>query len=318
MTAPGPFPENPLVLLVEDDPISCDVLGRLLEADGIQVVAVDTGEAAWAQIQAQGERIDTILLDRLLPDMDSLELLRRLKHSAGIERIPVIMQTMLDSSSDIAEGLQAGAYYYQTKPIVPETLLAIVRAALQERQDYRVLQHSLRQSHRTFRNLHMAEFGFRTMSDARDLATMAAHATGEPERTVLGLTELMYNAIEHGNLAITYAEKTALLADQAFVGEVERRLARPEFASRMAILKIERLDGETRFTIRDQGTGFDWSRYLELSPERAFDTHGRGIAMAGMLSFDAIEYRGSGNEVICRVFDVPPPVDADPTPSPAG
>lgn len=45
-------------------------------------------------------------------------------------------------------------------------------------------------------------------------------------------------------------------------------------------------------TITDQGEGFAWERYLEMDPSRAFDTHGRGIAMARMISFDSVEYRG--------------------------
>jgi len=61
--------------------------------------------------------------------------------------------------------------------------------------------------------------------------------------------------------------------------------------------EIERGKGELTFVIRDQGAGFDWQGYLEMSPERAFDTHGRGIAMSRMISFDNLEYRGRGNEV---------------------
>lgn len=55
------------------------------------------------------------------------------------------------------------------------------------------------------------------------------------------------------------------------------------------------------FTIRDQGDGFDWSKYLDFSPERAFDTHGRGIALARKLSFDSFEYLGNGNTVIAAI-----------------
>ncbi len=50
--------------------------------------------------------------------------------------------------------------------------------------------------------------------------------------------------------------------------------------------------------IRDEGDGFDFGSYLQVDPQRAFDTHGRGIAMASRLSFSHIEYRGGGNEVV--------------------
>ena len=54
---------------------------------------------------------------------------------------------------------------------------------------------------------------------------------------------------------------------------------------------------KVRVVIRDEGQGFDWQQYLDMDPARAFDTHGRGIAMSRMISFDAVEYRGNGNEV---------------------
>jgi hypothetical protein len=54
-------------------------------------------------------------------------------------------------------------------------------------------------------------------------------------------------------------------------------------------------------TVTDQGLGFDWSDYQEIKPERLLESHGRGIAMAKALSFDHLEYVGSGNRVFCVV-----------------
>ena len=55
-------------------------------------------------------------------------------------------------------------------------------------------------------------------------------------------------------------------------------------------------------TVADEGKGFDWTPYLEIRPERVFDLHGRGIAVSRMTSFDAVEYRGRGNEVELTVL----------------
>lgn len=54
-------------------------------------------------------------------------------------------------------------------------------------------------------------------------------------------------------------------------------------------------------TIQDQGAGFDWLKYLDFDPKRAFDTHGRGIATSRMMSFDSLEYRGNDNTVVVKV-----------------
>lgn len=62
-----------------------------------------------------------------------------------------------------------------------------------------------------------------------------------------------------------------------------------------------RLENEILLTIKDEGYGFNWRDYMEISPERATHSHGRGIALAKMMSFDRLEYLGCGNEVSCRV-----------------
>ncbi|HUO85307.1 MAG TPA: ATP-binding protein, partial [Thermoanaerobaculia bacterium] len=83
----------------------------------------------------------------------------------------------------------------------------------------------------------------------------------------------------------------------------ERRMGLPEYGHRSVRVRFERTDAEIRITIRDQGEGFDWKLYLQIDPSRAFDTHGRGIAMANLFSFHALEYRGCGNEVTGVIRD---------------
>lgn len=292
----------PLLLVVEDEPVSRELLVSLLQEGGYAYLTAGTGAAAWQAITHHRDEIDAILLDRMLPDMDALSLLVRLKADPGLLHVPVIMQTSLSSEADIADGLRAGAYYYLTKPFPPDTLLAIVRSALQDRRDYLELRRNLQQAHRILANLEQAEFWFRTPTEARDLASLAAHAAPDPGRVVLGLTELMLNAVEHGNLGIGYAQKSALIAAEQLEGEIERRLALPEYIDRRAHLKIDTDERSVCFTISDDGPGFAWREYLQMSPTRAFDTHGRGIAMSKLLSFDMLEYRQSGNLVVAGVL----------------
>ena len=64
---------------------------------------------------------------------------------------------------------------------------------------------------------------------------------------------------------------------------------------------VERDERQIRITIKDQGAGFDWRPYLEPDPNRVFDTHGRGITIARRLSFDDLQYRDPGNEVVAFI-----------------
>ena len=144
-------------------------------------------------------------------------------------------------------------------------------------------------------------FQVRTIAEATALATLLSRACPDPEKTVVGLGELLINGVEHGNLGITYQEKSELLAAQAWAEEVERRLAAPEHRDKRVEVHFERSAERIVVTITDRGPGFDWQRFLTISPERIFHSHGRGIAMANLMSFDRLEYVAPGNRVIATV-----------------
>lgn len=144
-------------------------------------------------------------------------------------------------------------------------------------------------------------FRIRTLEDAKYLATFLARGFPRSEQVALGLSEVFINAIEHGNLGITYQEKGELLYAGKWEQEVERRLALPENEEKYAEVYYCREGDRLLVRVRDQGDGFEWQEYLEIDPARLAHTHGRGIAMARMISFDALEYNGIGNEVCCTV-----------------
>jgi anti-sigma regulatory factor (Ser/Thr protein kinase) len=198
-------------------------------------------------------------------------------------------------------GLDAGAYYYLPKPYSKNVLRAIVRTAVADHESHKALLEEVRQTSRTLALMTHGRFAFRTLDEGRSVATLVATGCPDPARTVIGLSELCINAVEHGNLGITYEEKSRLADLGAWRAEVERRMALPANAAKVAVLEFERSAGSLRFTIKDQGAGFDWERYVKVSPERAGDTHGRGIAMAASMSFDHLEYRGAGNEARATV-----------------
>ncbi len=291
----------PHLLIAEDEPISREILLEDLTEAGYGVDAAEDGEQAWALLRENPERYSAILLDRMMPGIDGIEVLRRVKAEASLAYIPVIMQSGLIQPEEVLEGLRGGAYYYLTKPFAPETLQAIVNTAVRDFRNTRAIREEARKAARTLVHLERAEFAFRTPEEARDIATLLANACPDGEKVAMGLSELMLNAIEHGNLAISYQEKSLLIADGNLMEEIARRLAEPPWGGRKARIEYERDEQEIRMLVRDQGAGFDWHEFLEMRPERVFDTHGRGIAMARMLSFDSLEYRGAGNEVVVTV-----------------
>lgn len=288
------------ILLVEDEEIQADLIKNHLLNHDYQVAVVQHAEAALSILEGQPD-FDVIVLDRGLPGMDGLTMLRRIKARPNLSHIPVVMETSFDDVERIREGLSAGAYYYLTKPVQPTLLMAVVQAALEQYREYQKILSSLHQIEFTLMFLTSGTFQFKDLAGARNLAIGIARLCPDPERVLLGLQELLINAVEHGNLGISYAEKTQLVLDGLWVNEVERRLAHPELGKRHVSVTTDREPNQLTITIKDEGSGFDWESYLDFSPERAFDPHGRGIAMAKTMSFDTITYLDGGSRVVVTV-----------------
>lgn len=291
----------PYVLVVDDEELNLELISEYLQAEGIAPVCVNSGDLALKHLREEPEKYSAMLLDRMMPGTDGMEVLSQMKAIPSLRHLPVIMQTAKVGKESMLEGLNAGAHYYLTKPYDRSTLVTIVKTAIRDYQHVYELQASIRESTHSLLLMNRGEFRFKTIEQGKSLAAMLANACADPERVVLGLTELLINAVEHGNLGITYEEKSRLTRNGEWEKEVSRRSKMEIYRNREVMVDFERCDNEARFNIRDQGEGFDWRQYLEIRPERAFDSHGRGIAIANTISFDSIEYIGTGSEVCVTV-----------------
>jgi CheY-like chemotaxis protein len=290
------------LLLVDDDEFIRTLTQDVLENCGYGVDTATDGLAAWEKLDQAPARFDLVLLDKHMPRMDGIALLKLIKADARFKELPVVMLTGDNRQQDIIEGLAAGAHYYLTKPSTEEVLKLVIKNALDERQQKRDLRALLGQQKNNLNLMHRAEFRYRNLSEARDLALLLADASMNPERTLNGYSELLINAVEHGNLGISYAEKSALMAEWRWAEEVKARLQHADYADRFVEVTLEKRDNASRVTITDQGNGFDWQSYIDFTPERVFDLHGRGIAMSKAISFDTLEYVGKGNCVVTTVI----------------
>lgn len=293
--------EKERVLVVDDEQLNLFIIEEFLEQEDIELVMHSNPLEAWASLSSPESNFSLVVLDRMMPELDGMELLRRMKRESRFADIPVIMQTAASSPDQVREGLEAGAYYYLTKPYEPEALISIVRAALEDRRGRRQLRSRaarLEEAQALIRNV---EYRFVTLEDIASLVPVLADMCPVPDVVAPGLSDLMVNAVEHGNLGVTYQEKSLLKWEGDWEGEIQRRLALPQFHGRFATVRVEREPQALTFTISDQGAGFEWDKFLNFDPERAFDPNGRGIAMARMMSFSALEYQGKGNVVVARV-----------------
>ncbi len=141
------------------------------------------------------------------------------RHIPSCARSPVILQTASESRTDVLEAMKGGAFYYLTKPYDVEMLLTVVATAVRNRSSYRQLQTLARRGEMATTLLRAACFRLRSVEEARDVGTLVAGLCPDPSNTVIGLTELIVNAVEHGNLGITYAEKSELSGMERWMAE---------------------------------------------------------------------------------------------------
>ena len=289
------------ILIVDDDPINIQIVENFFRNEAYTIQACTSGEEALELLFNTEHNIDVVLLDRMMPGMDGLEVLAEIKNNSIIQHIPVIIQSARAQKNEILEGVKAGAFYYLTKPVNEEELLSIVRTATKDSLQFREIQTLLAETYQSLTLLSSGSFQFKTVKDAVALAGLLARNYPNPQKVVTGLRELFLNAVEHGNLEITYNEKTELNSHFGLAEEVKRRLELPEYKDREVCVELSSSETEVKVVISDQGKGFHWQEYLEVSSERVMDNHGRGIAMANLMSFDSLTYEGCGNRVVAVV-----------------
>jgi two-component system phosphate regulon response regulator PhoB len=130
---------NRTALVVEDEPEIADLVKFHLEREGVDVTITRSGRRALEL--ARKSIPDLLVLDLMLPDLDGLEVCRRLKENDETKKIPVVMLTARGSEADIVAGIEMGADDYVTKPFSPRVLMARLQNAMRKHGIPGVEQH---------------------------------------------------------------------------------------------------------------------------------------------------------------------------------
>ncbi|RTL68680.1 MAG: response regulator [Hyphomicrobiales bacterium] len=178
---------SPHILVVDDDREIRDLITRFLKKNGYRVESAANGREMQAALVAAN--IDLVVLDRVMPGEDGLELCRNLRKES---RVPIILLTLLGSDTDRVVGLEMGADDYVTKPFNPQELLARIKAVLRRANELPV-----KASARAGRRVRFA--GWVLDRVARDLTS--------PEGALTELTDgefdLLVAFVEHPQIALT-------------------------------------------------------------------------------------------------------------------
>lgn len=288
--------ENKKVLIIDDDPITHELVGEYLFTENCMAISAENGEAGLAQLEKH-DGVSAIVLDWVMPEMNGIEVLRKIKQNDNWADIPVIMQTGKKDQQSYVEGIEAGAYYYLTKPYDFKLLMTILKKAIKDTQSQReVIQRIKEKNSNIISFLKKGEIQYKSPGEAIEISSWFADFT-KSEKTSIGLSELLINAVEHGNLGIGFEKKEELLINDALDLEIEKRLNDKSNRDKYVVLEFERKNEGLKIRIEDMGDGFEYEKYLSINLDRSFDLHGRGIAMSNLIFQNGVRYVGSGNVV---------------------
>lgn len=292
------------ILAVDDEKFNLDIITRYLTRADFNVVTASDGEEAIRRLREHPD-VEVIVLDRMMPKLNGMDVIRLLKDHKTYKKIPIVMQTAAAQTSQVIEGIQAGVYYYLTKPYNGALLVSIVKSALESGFRLRSMESEFNRSFDVPCLMNNAEFEFQTRDEVRSLVSYLSGIFIDSGSVSIGLMELMMNAVEHGNLGITYDEKKQMLCDNTFESEIQNRLDLPENKEKFASVAINLTGARAEFTISDHGQGFDWKKYMKISPDRVTDPNGRGVAMS-VASLADVTYHGNGSMVTFAIDGVIP------------
>ncbi len=284
------------VLVVDDSAIDRRLASGLLERDGgYQILLATCGKDALLALKAQP--IDLVLTDLQMEEMDGLELVEAVR--ADFPLTPVILMTAMGSEEIAVRALEKGAASYVAKRRLQQDLMEIVQQVIDSSDENRLQSRLM---HRLVRN----EFSFVLNNDlslVHSLVKYLQHTlrcvrlADEVDRLRVGIAveEALLNALYHGNLEVSSTLKES---DPNLFEETarQRSLEEPYRNRRIFVDALVSRDC-ARFTIRDEGHGFDLGALPNpCDPANLEKASGRGILL--MRSFmDEISFNEQGNQV---------------------
>lgn len=287
------------LLVIDPCPDTQARIAEQLRDRGVSVVAVSDPTTALTTIDIAAP--DIVITDLFLPEATGLTLLKELK--ARHELCPVIAMAKDAPERMIVQALRSGAADYLHKPVTEgELAYALQRARNLLPADLTDIPGLCRSEYRLTINSDPTHIpgviSWLVKTTASTLPPIRRlHLRGT-------LQELLFNAIEHGNLEIHYKEKQQALAEGQYEQLLAHRIAHARLKDRCVIIHVlhDKEGNNLVYRITDEGRGFKWRKLLTRSQEagESEDVNGRGIFLARSF-FPCLAYNERGNEVTITV-----------------
>ncbi len=290
------FWQGSTILLAEDDEVWRQLMGMALRDNGFNVIDAADGAQAVELYEKQGNGIDLILSDIMMPRLNGLELA---EFNFDRRYLPFVICTAINDPFASLDALRCGVEDFLVKPSDERHIISVVVNALARRRFYA----------ETKDDPALAGNLDRIIIDARLKDIPRAHAwlfakleplrlQNREKRFIHAYYEFLMNAFEHGCLELGEAAKAECIAQDNYAGELERR--ERESRGKSIEISLSLLPDQVAVTIENHGAAFDYDRYLRITDaelhERLKRPNGRGIAIAAR-QFDSVMYGNGGSRV---------------------
>ncbi|MCF6241398.1 MAG: response regulator [Bacteroidales bacterium] len=286
------------VLIVEDDYPSREYLINLIGLEGFDFKAAENGKEALEIYKYYDP--DVIISDIQMPYMDGLELLSAIRKDKSDTIF--IITTAFGSEDYAIEALRRGANNYLKKPIRKNSLLSLL-------EKYKSLVESHKLAEKAQGRIIKKDILFEFDTNISHIPAIISQLISEMNVNLddseitnieLGLDELITNALEHGNLAISFNEKVEASNNNTMQELYAQKMKIQEYAQRKLRVYYKLRPEYCEWLIEDEGKGFDWRLIPDPTQStQLMELNGRGIFITHFL-FDEMEYLGKGNKVRVR------------------
>lgn len=290
--------KNIKVLIVEDDLASRNYLEILINKEGLEYKSAINGKEGLEIFKEFQPHI--VLSDINMAPMNGIELL------AAIKKIQpqtiVIMLTAFNSEEYVIEAMKYGANNYLKKPVFRDTIVSVLR-----KYKNIILSKNTHTKVQSF--VQNQTFTMEITNDMYILPYIVNYLVEQVECIFkedeymgirLGLDEMIINAVEHGNLNISYIEKSKAIKNNSLKQLQDERQQDPKNKHKKVTISFEQTDTYCQWIIQDQGNGFDPKIIPNpILTETSETLHGRGIFIT-QFQFDEMEYSNNGTCVRLR------------------
>jgi CheY-like chemotaxis protein/anti-sigma regulatory factor (Ser/Thr protein kinase) len=288
---------KPRVLIADDQDALRALLSRLLEREGFEPVEAADGLQAVELFRSRSPLV--VVSDVMMPRMDGLALLTEVK---AIDRgAVVILMTGQGNEDMVLRALRGGATNFFKKPFDVRELIQEIRRVVDFRLEaaratlyspYLVAEEKLFVIPR-------ADSAFFPIVNQMTLQLPCIVPEEEILNLKIGIEEMITNALEHGNLGISFAEKHRAIADGTLAELLEERGRASDEAGRAVRVRSKISPELFEVTVQDDGSGFDWRSLPAVAPETLMAYNGRGIFLT-KIYYDEVTYNERGTAVTLR------------------